>query len=94
MDKTKLQMSKRINTYAAKASLSALLERVARGEEITITKNGKPIARLVPAVRPDVERQRRAAIARINELRKGLTLGTPVTELINEGRMRLVRKLL
>ena len=32
------------------SSVAALLERVARGEEFMITKHGKPIARLVPAL--------------------------------------------
>lgn len=33
----------------AKAHLSALLDQVARGEVVTLTKRGKPIARIVPA---------------------------------------------
>ncbi len=33
----------------AKAHLSALLEQVARGEVITLTKRGKPVARIFPA---------------------------------------------
>ena len=33
----------------AKAHLSALLEQVARGEPVTLTKRGKPVARIVPA---------------------------------------------
>jgi antitoxin (DNA-binding transcriptional repressor) of toxin-antitoxin stability system len=35
-----------IGAYEAKTHLPALLERVARGEQITITKHGRPIARL------------------------------------------------
>jgi len=35
----------------AKAKLSDLVERVQRGEEVTITRHGKPIAKLVPAQR-------------------------------------------
>lgn len=31
----------------AKAQLSELIERVLRGEEVTITRRGKPVARLV-----------------------------------------------
>lgn len=34
--------------YEAKTNLSALVERAAAGEEIIITKNGVPKARLVP----------------------------------------------
>jgi antitoxin (DNA-binding transcriptional repressor) of toxin-antitoxin stability system len=35
-----------VGTVEAKAKLSTLLERVARGEHIVITRHGKPIARL------------------------------------------------
>lgn len=38
-----------IGAFAAKTHLSALLERVEKGESITITKHGRPVARLVPA---------------------------------------------
>ncbi len=66
----------------ARNSLSALLELVENGEEITITRHGKPVARLVPAPKTrDVERAREAARALL-ELRKqvkpdpdGLTIG-------------------
>jgi prevent-host-death family protein len=39
-----------VGSYEAKTHLPRLLERVERGESITITRHGKPIARLVPAV--------------------------------------------
>lgn len=51
-------MSKRVretvSLYDAKTNLSSLVERAARGEEIVITKSGKPRAVLVPLsdVRP------------------------------------------
>ncbi len=38
-----------IGAFEAKNTLSALLERVEQGEEIVITRHGKPVARLVPA---------------------------------------------
>lgn len=37
-----------INIHAAKTNLSRLLERVERGEEILIARNGMPVARLAP----------------------------------------------
>ena len=37
-----------VNVHFAKTHLSKLLERVRRGQVITIAKAGKPIARLVP----------------------------------------------
>jgi len=46
-----------VNIHEAKTHLSRLLQRVAAGEEITIARAGKPIAKLIvvvekPAVRP------------------------------------------
>jgi prevent-host-death family protein len=37
-----------VNLYEAKTTLSQLVERAARGEEIVIAKAGRPLARLVP----------------------------------------------
>jgi prevent-host-death family protein len=37
-----------VNVHEAKTHLSRLLQRVAAGEEIIISRAGKPIARLVP----------------------------------------------
>ncbi len=37
-----------VNVYAAKTQLSRLLEQVERGEEVVITRHGKPVAKLVP----------------------------------------------
>ena len=39
-----------VNVHAAKTHLSRLLERVEAGEEITLARAGKPIAKLVPYV--------------------------------------------
>jgi prevent-host-death family protein len=41
-----------VGAHAAKTHLSALLQRVAAGEEIVIARGGKPVARLVPFVAP------------------------------------------
>ena len=40
-------MAEQVNVQDAKTRLSELLQRVQNGEEITIAKYGKPIARLV-----------------------------------------------
>lgn len=77
-----------IGAFEAKNRLGTLLDMVEQGEEITITRHGKPVARLV-AHRNDDGKRRQAleAVARIRELRKGLTLGgLDIKELINEGR--------
>ena len=46
----------------AKAHLSALIEQVERGEAVTLTKRGKPIARIVsliePAHKPKIDLER------------------------------------
>jgi prevent-host-death family protein len=39
----------RVGIYEAKARLSDLVERASRGDEVTITRHGKAVARLVPA---------------------------------------------
>lgn len=41
-----------IGAFEAKTKFSELLERVSQGEEITITKHEKPVARLVPFEKP------------------------------------------
>ena len=38
----------RVGAFEAKNTLGTLLDRVQRGEEIVITRYGKPVARLVP----------------------------------------------
>ncbi len=46
-----------INIHEAKTHLSRLVEEVSAGEELTIAKAGKPLARLVPIKPPKRERQ-------------------------------------
>jgi prevent-host-death family protein len=41
-------MSKSMTATAAKASFLRLLDEAASGEEIEITRHGRPVARLVP----------------------------------------------
>ena len=57
-----------IGAFEAKTHLAKLLDRVARGESVTITRYGKPVALLVP---PETDRNRaREAVARISERRR------------------------
>jgi len=58
-----------VGTFEAKTHLSALLESVAAGETIMITKRGRPMARLVPPKTPDLQTVD-AAVARLKNLRK------------------------
>ncbi|GEL17305.1 type II toxin-antitoxin system Phd/YefM family antitoxin [Pseudonocardia asaccharolytica] len=50
-------MAEKVNVYEAKTHLSRLLERVEAGEEIVIARNGRPVARLVPAQRTAPRRE-------------------------------------
>jgi prevent-host-death family protein len=42
-----------VTVHEAKTHLSRLLERVENGEEVTIARGRKPVARLVPAARAE-----------------------------------------
>ena len=45
-----------VNIHEAKTHLSRLLKRVAAGEEILISKAGKPMAKLTPLSKPQANR--------------------------------------
>jgi prevent-host-death family protein len=76
-----------VGAYEAKTHLSELLEKVEAGEEITITKHGAPVAKLVPVKKEASLEERVAAITRIQKLARGLSLGgLRVKDLIDEGR--------
>lgn len=71
----------------AKSHFSQLLERVAAGEEFTITRHGTPVARLVPAPRKQPPEDRKEAIREMRELASRNRLnGLKVKDLIAEGR--------
>lgn len=75
-----------VGAFEAKTHLSALLERVENGEEIVITRHGKPLARLVPIEIADRSRIDNA-ISKLKTLRQGCTLdGLSWQELRDEGR--------
>jgi prevent-host-death family protein len=76
-----------VGTFEARNKLSDVLDLVEHGEEITITRHGKEVARLVPP-RGVVNRAAARAAARgIREMSKGVTLGgLTIMDLIDEGR--------
>ena len=77
-----------VSAYQAKTHLSRLLDDVARGETITITRHGAPVAMLVPP--PDKQRVDVAEL--IEEWKRyqreqNITLGgLSIREMIEEGR--------
>jgi prevent-host-death family protein len=75
-----------VGAYEAKTHLPRLLERVARGERITITKHGVPVALLIPAsgrqTAPTEE-----IVEQLRRFRKGRKRGSATLKsLIEEGR--------
>ena len=75
-----------VGAYEAKTHFSELLEKVRQGDNITITRNGVPVAMLVS---PSGQPMRPAAetIAQLREFRKNLRLrGLSVRKMIAEGR--------
>lgn len=76
----------RIGAYEAKTHLPKLLQRVAKGESITITKHGMPIAVLRPFEdRTNVDIG--SVIKELREFRMGKRLeGGSIRGMIEEGR--------
>ncbi len=82
---------KEVPVFEAKTRLSELLDAVAKGEQVTITRRGVAVARLVPTAAP-----RRAAasqrqhvaetFALLREQRAGVRFDVPLREVIAEGR--------
>jgi prevent-host-death family protein len=75
-----------VGAFEAKTHLAALLDAVSAGEQITITRHGRPVARLVPATSetpPTVA----TTIERLRVFSEGQTLqGLSISELRDQGR--------
>ena len=81
------QIPDTIGAYEAKTRFSELLELVETGKEITITRHGSPVARMVPVRKKSTPEKRGEAIERWKETSKNITLGgLKIRDLINEGR--------
>ena len=76
-----------IGAFEAKNKLGTLLDWVAVGEEVLITRHGKAAARLVPAT-PGFDHAKAAQAARgLLDASRGITLGgISIKELVDEGR--------
>ncbi len=66
-------LSTTVGAFEAKTHLSALLERVERGEEIVITRHGRPVARLMPIARSSADAQ--VAVERLLQIGQDQALG-------------------
>lgn len=76
-----------IGAFEAKTHLSALLDRVARGETITITRHGVPAAVLAPVGQAEDKLSHKEIVEGMRALRKRVKPGKmSVREMVNEGR--------
>lgn len=76
-----------VGSYEAKTHLPELLRRVEEGEQVTITRHGRPVALLIPA--PGVpDRTVAQAVKELASFGRGRRLGPGlgVRDLVEEGR--------
>ena len=78
---------RKIGVHEAQTHLPRILDRVARGESLTITRYGRPVARLVPAENEDHKHAEQAA-QRIADRRSRLKQASvaDLIDTIHEGR--------
>ena len=82
-----------VTAFEAKTRFGDLLARVARGEEIVITRHERPVARLIPEGRAGLA-QVREAVSQLRQLRKDMAKrrgfkpisGKEIKDAINTGR--------
>jgi prevent-host-death family protein len=75
-----------IGAFEAKTHLSSLLDRVSKGEKITITRHGIPAAVLAP-VAVEAKLSHKAIVEGMRALRKRVKPGgMSVREMVEEGR--------
>jgi prevent-host-death family protein len=69
-----------VSAREANQAFSKLLQAVVEGEEVVITRRGKPVARLAPIENAARDADHEAEIERIiAHLREGVDLGEPVS---------------
>ena len=83
----------KVTAFEAKTRFGELLERVARGEEVVITRHDKPVARLIPEGATRLDDVRRS-VQGLRDLQKQIRLRSKakltdreVRSAIDEGRL-------
>ncbi len=77
----------RVGAFKAKTHLSDLLDRVSRGEKITITRHGVPAAMLVPVEEAKAKLSHEEIIEGMRKLRKRIKSSkVNVREMVIQGR--------
>ena len=84
---------KQIGIFAAKTHLSSLVDEVAKGGEVVITRHGRPVAKLVAMVEaplsPELRERRRKVWGELREIRKRIGIKATHAEIkswIDDGR--------
>ena len=76
-----------IGAFAAKTHLASLLDRVSRGERITITRHGVPAAMLVPVGETGQKLSHKEIVEGMRALRKRVKPGNmSVRGMVEKGR--------
>jgi prevent-host-death family protein len=83
--------AREVGAFEAKNTLGTLLDRVERGEEIIITRHGKPVARLVPNTGSPNQNEVQAAFQRMRERARDLAKKTPGRSPFNWEELKKVR---
>lgn len=76
-----------IGIYEARTRWSEIIDKVGKGEEVTVTRHGVPIARIIPV---DGEKKLavREAIEAMKKFGRGKSLrGLSLKKMVREGRM-------
>jgi prevent-host-death family protein len=77
---------KTIGSFEAKTHLASLLNRVAKGERITITRHGVPAAMLIPVGDAERKLTHTEIVEGLRALRKRVKPGKSVRKMVNQGR--------
>jgi prevent-host-death family protein len=76
-----------VGIFEAKTHLSSLLDRVAKGEKVTITKHGIPAAILIPPGDVQSKLSHAEVVEGMRALRRRVKSGKPgIREMIQTGR--------
>lgn len=76
-----------VGIYEAKSRLSQLVEKAEAGEEVVLTRHGRPVAKIVN-VTPTSQPSRKAILREIHALSRRVKIPRKVSiaELVSEGR--------
>lgn len=82
------RQSNRVSAFDAKTHLSRLLQEVEQGNVITITRRGKPVARLVPIETEQEPLRAEDVLKGFKEIRSRVKDKVDIRKYIEEGRKR------